>query len=255
MARPTMLDMFAGIGGATIAGDALGIKTTQFVEIDPDAQTVLRHHWKDTPIHADIRDYNPQPHQFDIAWSSFPCSGTSCAGRRTGLTHPESVLWRESLRVICLAQPSFVVVEQPEGFIRRGLRTWLGAMRMAGYVNLPPILLSAEEVGAPQARKRVFVVSHSDSFRRRNGVSASWGQQVLDVVQESRTRQWGFPSFERRQSGVVARLPGGTYESDWGVPKRSPGRHLRRRQLLGKTVIPAQAYVPLALVRELALGC
>lgn len=30
----TLLDEFAGIRGATLAGDSLGIKTTQFVEID-----------------------------------------------------------------------------------------------------------------------------------------------------------------------------------------------------------------------------
>ncbi|MGK7949601.1 MAG: DNA cytosine methyltransferase [Xenococcaceae cyanobacterium] len=38
-----MLDLFAGCGGFSLAAHRLGgIQTTQFVEINPDAQTVLR---------------------------------------------------------------------------------------------------------------------------------------------------------------------------------------------------------------------
>ena len=61
-----MLDLFAGVGGASLAGDRLGIETTQFVEIDPDAQRVLRHNFPNVPIHDDIRTYHPTLGEFDI---------------------------------------------------------------------------------------------------------------------------------------------------------------------------------------------
>ena len=60
-----MLELFAGIAGATVAGDRLGILTTQFVEINPDAQLILREHFPNVPIHDDIKTYHPSPGAFD----------------------------------------------------------------------------------------------------------------------------------------------------------------------------------------------
>ncbi|MBW4640463.1 MAG: DNA cytosine methyltransferase [Gloeocapsa sp. UFS-A4-WI-NPMV-4B04] len=130
----THLDLFSGIGGFTKAGELVGgITTTQFIEREKDAQLVRRSHWSGIPIHDDIRTYSPRIREFDLFTIGFPCTGTSNAGTRTGLDHPESALWRESLRCICIGRPQFVVVEQPEGFIQRGLQAVLGGLRMAGY--------------------------------------------------------------------------------------------------------------------------
>jgi hypothetical protein len=106
--------------------------TYQFVEILPSAQQVLRSHYPLIPIHSDIKTYTP-PQNIDAYFISFPCTGTSQAGTKTGLNHPESNLWFEALRCICIGKPKFVVIEQPEGFIHRGLRACLGGLRMAGY--------------------------------------------------------------------------------------------------------------------------
>ncbi len=54
-------------------------------------------------------------------------------------------------------------MEQPEGFIQRGLRAVLGGLRMAGYKFDPPLLLSATQLGAMHKRKRLFIVSYSDT--------------------------------------------------------------------------------------------
>jgi DNA (cytosine-5)-methyltransferase 1 len=72
------LDLFSGIGGFSLAAKQLGgIRTTQFVEINPDAQLVLRHHFPQIPIHSDIRDYHPRRGQFDIVtWVSEKTCGT-----------------------------------------------------------------------------------------------------------------------------------------------------------------------------------
>ncbi|MGK7916122.1 MAG: DNA cytosine methyltransferase [Prochloraceae cyanobacterium] len=112
------LDLFSGIGGFTKAAKQLGgIQTTQFVEINPDAQLILKHHFPGIPIHSDIRDYQPKEGEFDLITMGFPCTGTSSAGSRTGLSHPASSLWREGFRVLLEAQPKFCVMEQPEGVI------------------------------------------------------------------------------------------------------------------------------------------
>ena len=48
-----MLDTFAGIGGFSYAATKLvgGYRTTQFIEIDPFCQKILKKHFPFTPIH------------------------------------------------------------------------------------------------------------------------------------------------------------------------------------------------------------
>jgi len=83
------LDLFSGCGGFSLAAKQLGgiqttassgrrtgrmhspLRTAQFVEINTDAQTVLRSNFPEVPIHADIRDYHPEPGEFDLLSMGF----------------------------------------------------------------------------------------------------------------------------------------------------------------------------------------
>lgn len=50
-----VLDLFAGAGGFTLAGEmAGGFETVAFCEIDKHAQKVLRKNWPNIPIHSDV---------------------------------------------------------------------------------------------------------------------------------------------------------------------------------------------------------
>lgn len=154
------LDLFSGCGGFTLAAKRSGgkVETTQFVELDPDCHTILKDHWPYIPIAKDIRDYHCQPGDFDLITAGFPCTGTSNAGTRTGLNHPESALFREVLRIIAECQPRFSIIEQPLGVIDRGLRAMLGGLRMVGYQSELEVI-SAAELGAGHCRQRLFIIS------------------------------------------------------------------------------------------------
>ena len=55
----THIDLFSGIGGFALAARWAGIKTVQFVELDPFCQKVLRKNFgKDIFIHDDIKTFN-----------------------------------------------------------------------------------------------------------------------------------------------------------------------------------------------------
>ena len=158
------LDLFSGCGGFTLAGEGTGgkVETTQLVELDPDCQTVLNYHWPAIPIHPDARDFTAKPGQFDLITAGFPCTGTSGAGTRTGLEHPESSLFREALRLIWECKPKFSIIEQPLGIIDRGLRAILGGIRMVGYQSEYQVI-SAQELGAGHRRERLFIISSAFS--------------------------------------------------------------------------------------------
>lgn len=202
------LDLFSGIGGFSQAARLVGgIQTTQFVEIERDAQATLRSHFPAVPIHADIRDYQPRPGEFDLYTIGFFCTGTSNAGARTGLDHPESAMWREGLRCICLGKPRFIVVEQPEGFIQRGLRAVLGGLRMAGYQWDAPQIISAAEVGAMHQRNRIFIVSYSDQLQFKEQPT-SWDDQVREMVERQRAdSRW--LTVERSRDRASSGIPRG----------------------------------------------
>ena len=58
-----LLDLFSGIGGFSYAAEKIvgGYETTQFVEIDPYCQSVLRKNFPNTPIHDDIKTFSAKP--------------------------------------------------------------------------------------------------------------------------------------------------------------------------------------------------
>ncbi|MBE9170857.1 DNA cytosine methyltransferase [Pleurocapsales cyanobacterium LEGE 06147] len=240
------LDLFSGIGGFSLAAKQLGgIRTTQFVEINPNAQLILRHHFPQIPIHSDIRDYHPRSGQFDIITMGFPCTGTSNAGKRTGLSHPESALWREGIRCILEAQSKFCIIEQPEGFIERGLRTILATLYMAGY-SFEVETVSAQELGAGHQRFRLFIISYPDEWANIYNNAPCWSDQMREMVQRQRAdSEW--LTVKRRSDRSDYGFPVGLVRSALSVPTSTPGR-IRARYLAGRTVTPGQAAVALRRV-------
>ena len=247
------ISLFTGIGGFEIAfnqvfGDKS--KVIQMVEIDPDAQAVLLTHFPDTPIHPDICTYYP-----DVNWNytdgllfgGFPCDNTSCAGDRTGLSGSKSSLWFEMLRVIATVKPRFALVENPTGLIHRGLRAMLGGLRMAGYSTEVEIV-SAEEVGAPHQRERLFIIAYPQRFSAQKQPPL-WSDQIGTVVQETRSCA-SFPVFEQRDDGVAYGLSPGLDSVPISVPQGTPGR-IRSRYLYGRSVVPACAAVAFGRIKFL----
>ena len=253
------LDLFSGCGGFTLAGERTRgkVETTQFVELDPDCQTVLKDHWPHIPITKDIRDYHCQPGDFDLITAGFPCTGTSDAGTRTGLNHPESALFRESLRLIAECQPRFSIIEQPLGVINRGLRAMLGGLRMVGYQSELEVI-SAAELGAGHRRQRLFIISYPNGLL--GYIPSGWGQQVRTMVAATRLDcQW--LTVKRNglcpDSGLSFRLvqgpsivPPWLIQESCTVPTATPGR-IKARKLAGRTVTPPQATIAVNRVLHL----
>ena len=70
----THIDLFSGIGGFALAARWAGIKTVQFVEIDPFCRKVLQKNFKGVPIWDDIKTFHYSPNVADL------CTGDSQQG-------------------------------------------------------------------------------------------------------------------------------------------------------------------------------
>lgn len=263
------VDFFAGIGAWELAISLVNpisqvkFRTIEFVEINPQAQKVLRSHFPEIPIHSDVRSYIPAKNVADLWLISFPCTGTSAAGSKLGLLHEESGLWFEALRCIIVGRPNFIIVEQPVGVINRGLRAILGGLRMAGYQTEIEII-SASECGAPHERKRLFVIAHANDLQLRQRKSFScWTDQVGKHIAIAKSFV-SYPETQPRSvcvdDGFPAYLDGISVDSWWkfnqppaesGVSLRTPNRR-ECVSLYGKSIVPQCAAIALMRVQFLA---
>lgn len=265
------IDFFAGIGAWEIAAlmvnliSPVKLETIEFIEINPQAQKVLRSHFPDIPIHDDVRSYKPKlREEVDVYFCSFPCTNTSAAGKKEGLAGSESNLWFESFRCITIGRPKFVIIEQPAGIIDRGLRAILGALRVAGY-QAEIEVISASELGAPHERKRVFVIAylHDLSLRQREEF-CRWSEQIGGHVEAAKSlvpHPETQPGSLRLDDAIPRWLDGIRFDGWWlrhqpqtaGIDRtRSVSARRECINLYGRSIVPLQAAVALMRVQFLA---
>jgi len=262
------VDFFAGIGAWELASSLVNpisqvkFRTIEFIEINPQAQQVLRSHFPEISIHSDIKSYNPKLGEADVYFCSFPCVGTSAAGKKTGLKHEESNLWFEALRCIIIGRPTFVIIENPVGLIDRGLRAILGALRMAGYQSEVEVI-SASECGAPHERKRVFVIAylHNLQLRQRQNFCC-WSELLgkhIAIAKSFVSYPETQPRTVRLDDGVFDYLAEVHYDHWWkfnqppvsaGIEPRTPGRR-ECVSLYGRSIVPQCAAIALMRVQFL----
>jgi DNA (cytosine-5)-methyltransferase 1 len=178
-----ILDTFAGIGGFSYAAHELvgGFETTQFVEIDPFCQKVLKKHFPKVPCHDDIKTFTAYPGQYDVITGGFPCQDLSVAGRRAGITkESRSGLFYELIRVIRLVRPKFVIMENVAAILNNGLDIVLGELSEAGY-DAEWSIISASSLGAAHRRSRWWCVAYTNDY----GSSSSSINEINDETDAS----------------------------------------------------------------------
>ena len=201
-----MLDTFAGIGGFSYAATKLvgGYRTTQFIEIDPFCQKILKKHFPFTPIHDDIRTFTAIPGQYDVICGGFPCQSISVAGNRAGITEESrSGIFYELMRVIRMVRPRFVVLENVAAILNNGLDIVLGELSQAGY-DAEWSVISASSLGACHRRSRWWCVAYTNDYGSPSSSISRLDDQANNRSSE-RTNQVSQPSrsIEPTDSGVI----------------------------------------------------
>ncbi len=167
--KPTVLDLFSGIGGFSLAFEAEGFETIGFAEIEEYATKVLKERWPNVPNYGDVRnvtaELNISP---DVVTGGFPCQPFSLAGKRGG-DADERYLWPECVRVMRELRPRFALFENVTGLLNvDGGRTYnrvLSDLAAVGYHALWNCV-PACAVGAPIERDRIWIVAVSDESSR-----------------------------------------------------------------------------------------
>lgn len=108
----------------------------------------------------------------DVVCAGYPCQPFSSAGKRLGHGDPRH-LWPAVRRIVARLQPGLVFFENVDGHVSMGLWKVLRDCERLGY-RVTAGVYSAEEVGAPHLRKRVFILGVADSGWRGCQSWAGW---------------------------------------------------------------------------------
>lgn len=162
-----ILSLCTGTGGldeaviASFGGDA---EVAYFSEINGDLSQWYQERHPDAVALGDIKQVADAQlasigivYPFTIITGGIPCQPWSQAGKGLGKDDPRH-LWPDMLRAIRLVRPRYVILENVRGFLQRAAPDVLGDLASVGY-DTEWSCVSAEEVGAPHKRERLFVLA------------------------------------------------------------------------------------------------
>ncbi len=167
----TLLSLCTGYGGLEMAVERVigGVQPVAFVEVELYAVELLVGKMAEgtiapAPIWTDLKTFPAEVFagKVGILTAGYPCQPFSIAGRRLAENDPRH-LWPDVLRCITAAKPAVVFIENVEGHINKGLQSVLVQLEEAGYRATWGIF-SAEEMGAPHVRRRIFILAVACDF-------------------------------------------------------------------------------------------
>lgn len=162
---PTMVGLFAGIGGIERGLQFAGYESELLCEIDQRAQKVLSRRFKGVPIVSDVRDLRALP-SVDLVAAGFPCQDLSQAGLKVGIDGEQSSLVGEIFRLF----RSFPRKNQPRWLFLENVPYMLhldGGRAMAALTRELEDLgmtwayrvVDSRAFGVPQRRQRIVLLA------------------------------------------------------------------------------------------------
>lgn len=160
---------FSGIGGLDLGLERAGFAVRFHCEVKPFCREILKQHWPDVQLTADIRKLNASEIPDAPIWAAgFPCQDLSLArmGPRSGLRGSQSGLFHDFVRLVGERLPRAIILENVHGLLSshggRDFAVVLKALDELGY-GVAWRVLDSKYFGVPQQRRRVYIVAmHRD---------------------------------------------------------------------------------------------
>jgi len=277
--RPNVIDLFAGVGGLSLGASRAGFKVAAAVEIDSKAAA---YHAMNFPgsrhVQLDVSKLNGkellrhagvQAGQLAGLVGGPPCQGFSSIGLRAE-EDPRNELFVHFFRLVDETRPAFFIAENVPGLIQGKNRALIDRALSkvpSHYKVLPPIMMQANEYGAPTKRKRIFFVGYDplrfsgdltedylkSSDRRDDDVTVARALEGLPVLRKNwLTEEQSWRRVKPPASGhFEERLQGHVPE---GVGNKSSLERLRRYGEVSGFIATAHSAVSEARFRKLKQG-
>ena len=164
----SVIDLFCGCGGFSKGFYDVGFDVKLGLDLWSDAITTYTHNFKKAvTVNDDIANVNGEKiseliktKDIDVIIGGPPCQGFSISGKRM-LDDPRNRLYKSFVEIVKFFQPSIFVMENVPGLVRlfngKVKNEVIRDFSEIGY-NVEVELLSADNYGVPQQRKRIFFV-------------------------------------------------------------------------------------------------
>jgi DNA (cytosine-5)-methyltransferase 1 len=217
------ISLCAGAGGLDL-GLHIAIpeyRTVAYVEREAYAAATLVARMEDAaldraPVWDDVGTFDGRPWRglVDIVHGGYPCQPFSVAGRKLGDKDPRH-LWPHIARIVSEIEPPLCFFENVSGHLRLGFEQVHDDLRQMGY-RIKAGLFTAEEVGAPHRRERLFILAHreSDGWRQRESEQLSPQRQSASASSGSAAPMVHAECTQRRQDQSAG------YVTDRGIAER-----------------------------------
>ncbi len=236
----SILDLFSGIGGFSLAGKWCGFETIQFVEKDEFCQKVLMKNFPGIPIHDDIKTFN-YCNKVNLLTGGFPCQPFSIAGKRKGILD-ERYLWNEMLRVIRQSNPNWIIAENVSGIVEMELDNIINDLEGEGY-KAKSFIIPACAANAPHRRDRLWIIANLNEFRCDNGITYWKERSIQD------NKKWDIEKIQSEWEKLKPISWKTNKAEDWFQYNARIGRgnngisnRVHRIKSLGNAIVPQVAY-------------
>lgn len=164
MAGPSVVALFAGIGGLEYGFARRGWRTALHCEIDQGARAVLAERFPTVENVPDVRDLRALPSGVDLVTAGFPCQDLSQAGRTQGIAGERSGLVDEVFRLLSRKRggPTWLLLENVPFMLRlqrgQAMRHLTAELERLGF-GWAYRVVDARAFGLPQRRSRVLLLA------------------------------------------------------------------------------------------------
>jgi DNA (cytosine-5)-methyltransferase 1 len=214
-----LLSLCTGAGGLDL-GIKLAVPTARTicaVEIEAYACEILASRMEDThlddaPIWTNLRTFDGTSWRgiVDCIIGGYPCQPFSVAGKQRGKDDPRH-LWPDVARIVAEIEPAFCFFENVGNHLRLGFDEVAGELRGMGY-EVAAGLFTAQEIGAPHKRERLFILAHRCSIiGERRRITGELGS--AEVAQSSEGHQWQRDGHTAHDSGEAVAHPERRFET------------------------------------------
>ncbi|MCL2565880.1 MAG: DNA cytosine methyltransferase [Defluviitaleaceae bacterium] len=189
-----VIDLFCGCGGFSLGFLQAGFNVKLGIDSWADATTTFKHNLPNSTIlnrdiigvdGKDITDLlDLAKDDIDVIIGGPPCQGFSISGKRNE-DDPRNELYKSFVRIVSDIKPKIFVLENVPGLVRlfngKAIENVVADFTALGY-KVSYEILSADNYGVPQQRRRVFLVGintkkvrHTSEFvfpKKENGNEA-----------------------------------------------------------------------------------
>ncbi len=200
-----IISFCTGYGGLELGIRRAGVDVRTVVNVEIEAfccanmaAKIEEGRMDNAPIWTDLktfpaRDFRGKVHGLI---GGYPCQPFSSAGKRQGEKDPRH-LWPYLLKHVRAIRPVWCFWENVAGHTTMGLWRVLSDLEEEGY-RVETGIFSAEEVGAPHQRKRVFILAYRKDIRLDRSLA----------IENQESTEWNDASRQGTTQGVGATILG-----------------------------------------------